>query len=166
MWCPSPPAMRFHDSVAPETASRLSTSAIGVRFQCEPVEPAMHLADVAGSEADACEALALCGQNAANPVRIGALAAWRHQFQRRVVEREQDAIGALAAVLPGRRARKQGLVSGRGRVDIAGENDDVIEAGDHGNRPRVFLAARTFSTPIAIAAVRCGILSALARCTM
>ena len=94
---------------------------------------------------------------------FGALAARRHQFQRRVVEREQDAVGALAAVLPGRRTGKQGLVGGGGRVDVAGENDDVVEAGDHGNSPRVFLAARTFSTPIAIAAVRCGILSALAR---
>ena len=35
-----------------------------------------------------------------------------------------------------------------------GEDDDVIEAGNHGKSPRVFLAARTFSTPIAIAAVR------------
>ena len=33
----------------------------------------------------------------------------------------------------------------------------------YGNSPRVVFAARTFSTPIAIAAVRCGILSALAR---
>ena len=42
----------------------------------------------------------------------------------------------------------------------------MIEPGDHGNSPRVFLAARTFSTPIAIAAVRCGILSAFARASI
>src|SRR5215204_3032596 len=126
----------------------------------------MRPGDVAGPEADACHALALCGQQGTNAIRIGVLAARRHQFQRRIVEREQNAVGALAAVLPGRRARKQGLVSGGGGIDVAGENDDVVEAGDHGNRPRVFLAARTFSTPIAIAAVRCGMLSALARVTM
>ena len=32
----------------------------------------------------------------------------------------------------------------------------MVEPSDHGNSPRVVLAARTFSTPIAIAAVRCG----------
>src|SRR4051794_24687832 len=126
----------------------------------------MHFGNVAGPEADACEPLALGRKHRTDSIRVGALAVRCHQFQRRVVEREKDAIGAIAAVLPGRRACKQGLVSGGGRVDIAGENDDMVQAGDHGNRPRVFLAARTFSTPIAIAAVRCGILSALARCTM
>ena len=42
----------------------------------------------------------------------------------------------------------------------------MVEPGDHGNSPRVFLAARTFSTPIAIAAVRCGTLSRSARATI
>jgi hypothetical protein len=136
------------------------------RLQRQPVEPAVCLGDVAGSKADARQPLALRGKHRTNTIRIRALAVRRHQFQRGVIEREQDAIGTMVAVLPGRRARKQRLVGRGRRMNVAGKNDDVIEADDHGNRPRVFLAARTFSTPIAIAAVRCGILSALARCTM
>jgi len=55
------------------------------------------------------------------------------------------------------------FVGGCALVDFGDENDEMIEPGDHGNSPRVFLAARTFSTPIAIAAVRCEILSVRAR---
>ena len=46
------------------------------------------------------------------------------------------------------------LLGADGGIYLAGENNKVIEARDYGNSPRVFLAARTFSTPIAIAAVR------------
>jgi hypothetical protein len=52
------------------------------------------------------------------------------------------------------RAGQQGLLGAGGGIYLAGENNKVIEARDYGNSPRVFLAARTFSTPIAIAAVR------------
>ena len=126
----------------------------------------MHFGDVGGAKADAGEPLALFGKHGANPVRGRAVAVGRHQLQRHVVEREQHALGAVAAASPRRRARKQRLIGGGAGLDIADQNDDVIEPGDHGNSPRVFLAARTFSTPIAIAAVRCGILSALARATI
>ena len=66
----------------------------------------------------------------------------------------------------GARAEQQSGRPWRPALISPTQNDDVVEAGDHGNSPRVFLAARTFSTPIAIAAVRCGILSALARATI
>src|SRR6185312_642793 len=96
----------------------------------------------------------------------GARPARRHQFDGDVVEREQHTVGARAAVSPGWRAAQQRLIVGGGHVDILDEDDDMIESGDHGKSPRVFLAARTFSTPMAIAAVRCGTLSALARATI
>ena len=78
----------------------------------------------------------------------------RHQLERHVVEREQYAVGAVAGVPPRRRAREQRLIGQFARRDIANQNDDMIEPGDHGKSPRVFFAARTFSTPIAMAAVR------------
>jgi hypothetical protein len=137
-----------------------------LRLQRQPIQPAMHFFDVAGAKTEARQSLALRGDDAADPVRGRALAARRHQLQRHVVEREQHAVGAVAAVAPRQCAREQGLVGSRSGFDIADENDDVIEPGDHGNSPRVFFAARTFSTPIAIAAVRWEIPSALARATI
>ena len=132
----------------------------------QPLQPAMHPADINGAKAQAGEPLALLRDNAANPIGGGAVAGGRQQLQRHVVEREQHAIGAVAAAAPRRRAREQRLVGRRGGGEVADQNDDVIEPADHGNSPRVFLAARTFSTPIAMAAVRCEMLSALERATI
>src|SRR5258706_1768635 len=126
----------------------------------------MHFRNVTGSKTDARQPLALLRNNRTNPIRGRAVAVGRHQLQRHVVEREQYAVGAVAGVPPRRRARKQRLIGQFGRRDIADQNDDVIEPGDHGKSPRVFFAARTFSTPIAIAAVRLEILSAFARITI
>ena len=126
----------------------------------------MHFRDVVGAKAEARQPLALFGDGRANPLRGSPLAARRHQFQRHIVEREQHPRGAAAAVSPRRRARQQRLAGGGTGLDIANENDDVIEPGDHGNSPRVVLAARTFSTPIAIAAVRWEMLSAFERITI
>src|ERR1700738_4112354 len=126
----------------------------------------MHLGDVTGSKTEAGEPLAPLGDGGANALRLRVLAVRRHQLQRDVVEREQRAVGAVAAVSPRRLPRKQRLIGCRSGFDIVHKHDDMVEPGDHGNSPRVFLAARTFSTPIAIAAVRCGILSALARASI
>ena len=46
------------------------------------------------------------------------------------------------------------------------EDDEKYFRGCHGKSPRIVFAARTFSTPIAIAAVRCGILSTFDRITI
>src|ERR1700723_3676099 len=126
----------------------------------------MHPGDVAGSKAEACEPLALLGEHATDSIRGRAIATGRHQLQRDVVEREQHALDAVVAALPRWRAREQGLIGGGARLDIADQNDDVIEPSDHGNSPRTVFAARTFSTPIAIAAVRCGIPSVFERATI
>ena len=158
--------VRFHDSVAPVIASRLSTSATGSGFSVSRSSRRCILAMSSVRKQRLASPSPCAASTARMRSAVCALAARRHQFQRHVVEREQHALGAVAAVLPGRRPREQRLVGGGSRRDVAGQNDDVIEAGDHGNSPRVFLAARTFSTPIAIAAVRCGILSALARVTI
>src|SRR5262249_35636937 len=109
------------------------------------------------------QALALFCQYRANALGALRFAFGRHQLQRDVVEREQRTGYTVAPVAPGWCAAEQYLVGGRARFDILGDNDDMVESGDHGNRPRVFLAARTFSTPIAMAAVRWGTLSVLAR---
>jgi hypothetical protein len=114
----------------------------------------MHFRNVTGPKTEARQPLALLRKDCANPVRSRAVAVGRHQLQCHVVECKQHAIGAVAGVPPRRRARKQGLISRFAGRDIADQNDDVIEPGDHGKSPRVFFAARTFSTPIAIAAVR------------
>ena len=95
--------VRFHDRVAPETESRLSTSATGSGFSATPVEPAMHLGDVAGAKADAGEPLAPDLDHVADAIGGHANAVRRHQLQRHVVEREQHAVGAVAAVSPRRR---------------------------------------------------------------
>ena len=126
----------------------------------------MHFGDIAGAKAKARQPLALLGEHAANPVGGRALAVGRHQLQRHVVEREQHSVGAVAGASPRRRAREQRLIGAAASPDVADQNDDVIEPGDHGNSPRVVLAARTFSTPIAIAAVRWEILSVFARITI
>src|SRR5204863_2901864 len=134
--------------------------------QRQAIEPPVQFCDVIRAEAEARQSLALFGQHGADTARRLAVAAGRHQLDRHVVEREQHAVGAIAAVLPGRRTAEQRLIGGGALLDVAGENDDVVEARDHGKSPRVFLAARTFSTPIAIAAVRCAMLSAFARCSI
>src|SRR5437660_8192505 len=126
----------------------------------------MHLRDVANAEADARKSLALHFDHAANAIRGLGSARRRHQLQRHVVEREQHGLPALGRALPRWRPREQRLVGRLTCPDIVDENDDVIETRDHGNSPRVFLAARTFSTPIAMAAVRCGILPALERASI
>src|SRR5262249_11331742 len=95
-----------------------------------------------------------------------AVAARRHQLQRHVVEREQHAVGTIAGAPPGWCTSKQRFIGGCTRLDVFEQDDDVVEPGDHGKSPRVAFAARTFSTPIAMAAVRCGILSALARASI
>ena len=128
----------------------------------------MHFGDVVGTKTKARQSFALIGEHAANAIRGGAVAARGHQFQRHIVEREQHALGAVAAGLPRWRAREQCLVGRRACPDVVDEDDDVIEpndcgTSDHGKSPRVVLAARTFSTPIAIAAVRWEMLSVLAR---
>src|ERR1700686_4937560 len=99
----------------------------------------------------------------ADALRRRRMAGRRHQLERHVVEGEQHGLGAIALASPGRRAAEQQFISVGAGLDIGKQHDEVVEAGDHGNSPRVFLAARTFSTPIAIAAVRCGTLSTLAR---
>src|ERR1700691_3406601 len=126
----------------------------------------MHPGDVGRSKAKTREPLALLGEHATESIRGRAIATGRHQLQRHVVEREQHALNAIVAALPRWRAREQRLVGGGARLDIADQNDDVIEPADHGNNPRTVFAARTFSTPIAIAAVRCGIPSAFERATI
>ena len=126
----------------------------------------MHPGDVGRSKADARKPVALRSQHCTDPVRGHAMAARRHQLQCHVVEREQHALDAVAAALPRRRAREQRLIGGGAGLDVVDQNDDVIQTVDHGNRPRVVFAARTFSTPIAIAAVRCGMLSTFARATI
>src|SRR6478736_9577972 len=125
----------------------------------------MHLRNVGGAKTDTGQALALLGNDRADPVRSHAETLGRHQLQRHVVKCEQHAVGAIAGAPPRRCAAKQRLVGRGGSPDIVDQKDDVIEPGDHGKSPRVFLAARTFSTPIAIAAVRWGTLSAFARIT-
>src|SRR5262249_20884683 len=134
-----------------------------LRLQRDPLQPPVHLRDIGGCEADAGEPLAARAYHVANAIGRNAELARCHQFQRHVIERERYALGAVAAVVPGRRAAEQRLVAGGALADVPYEDDDVVEANDHGNSPRVFLAARTLSTPMAIAAVRCGILSASAR---
>ena len=136
------------------------------RFQCKPIQPAMHLCDVAGSKADARQPLALLRNYGTNPLRGCTVAAGRHQLKRHVIQCEQDAVGAIAGVSPRRRPREQRLVGRQTRLDIAHQHDDMIDPADHGNSPRVVFAARTFSTPIAIAAVRWEILSAFERATI
>src|SRR6202046_5402249 len=126
----------------------------------------MHPGDLGRSKTDACEPVALFGEHATDSVRGRAIAARRHQLQRHVVEREQHALDPIVAALPRRRACEERLVGGGAGLDIADQHDDVIEPGDHGNSPRVFFAARTFSTPIAIAAVRWEMRSVLARATI
>src|ERR1700760_1350681 len=126
----------------------------------------MHFGDIGRPEADAREPLALFVDHGADTLRGLTVAFGRHQLQRRILKREQCAGGTIAGVFPGRRLRKQRLVGRDALLYISNENDDVIEPADHGKSPRVFLAARTFSTPIAIAAVRCGTLSARARASI
>ncbi len=118
-------------------ASRLSTSATGSGFRvsrssrrCIFAMSSVRKQRLANPSP--CAARTLRMRSALAPV-----AGRRHQFQRHVVEREQHAVGAVAAVLPGRRPRKQRLVRRLARRDIAGENDDMIETGNHGNSPRV-----------------------------
>src|SRR5438309_1704591 len=74
------------------TRDRVAASDLGdgLRLQRQPIEPAMRPGDVAGSEADARQPLALRGKHRANTVRIRGLAAWRPQFQPRVVELRTD----------------------------------------------------------------------------
>src|SRR3569833_2421846 len=126
----------------------------------------MHLADVRGRKADAGEPLAPRREDLANAIGAPTGAARRHQFERHVVEREQHAIGTVAGLSPGGLSRQQRLVGGHARVHVVQQDDDMVEPRDHGNSPLVFLAARTFSTPIAIAAVRCETFSLLTRFSM
>jgi hypothetical protein len=46
-----------------------------------------------------------------------------------------------------------------GMLETRGSADQL----NHGNNPRMFMALRPFSTPIAMAAIRCEILSVLER---
>ena len=88
--------------------------------------------DIAGAEAEARKPLALRDERAADALGGIVIAMRRHQFQRRVVEREQHAVGAVPAVAPGRRPREQRLVGGAGGGNVAGQDDDMIETGNHG----------------------------------
>jgi hypothetical protein len=105
----------------------------------------MHFRYVAGTETDAGQPLALFGKDLANPVRGGALAVRRHQFQRHVVERKQHAVRAVTGVSPCRRTRQQRLTGHRSDRDIADQHDDMIEPGDHRTRPRKVSMAGTCS---------------------
>ena len=130
--------VRFHDnSGASDVASRLSTWVIGSGFSVKrsslrcifamsPVRKQM-LASPSPRSAS----------NSTNPVCGGTVRpCGRHQLQRHVVEREQHPHGAIATVAPRRRARKQASDRRQRRgLDIADQNHDVIEPGDHGKRP-------------------------------
>ena len=122
--------------------------------------------DIADAEANAGKALAPDFHDAADALSRRRVACGRHQLERHVVEGEQHGFGAVDLAAPRRRAPEQQFIGFGAGLDIPKQHNEVVQAGDHGNSPRVFLAARTFSTPIAIAAVRCGILSALDRATI
>src|ERR1700722_1200792 len=101
--------------------------------------------DVASAKANAGEPLALLRDDLANPVRGRAVAMGRHQFQRHVVECEQHAVGAVTDISPRRHARQEGLVGHHTVSDIADQNNDVIEPGNHDESPKVTAVARIFS---------------------
>ncbi len=138
--------IRFHDRTAPVPASRLSASATGSGFSASRSSLRCSLATSwvrkhRLASPSPCSAMTARIRSA---VRAGSL--WRHQFQRHVVEREQHAVGAVTAVSPRRHARKQCLIGGgRGR-DIADQNDDMIEPGDHDKRPRMVVARIAISS--------------------
>ncbi|OPY97573.1 hypothetical protein A5906_35440 [Bradyrhizobium sacchari] len=102
-----------------------------VRPQGYPLKPAVHLGHVRDTKAQAGEHALLVVEQRAHAVGGDAEAARRHQLDRHVLEREQHPVGALARILPGRRASEQGLIGRLRRTDIPDQNDDVIEAGDH-----------------------------------
>src|SRR5436309_9789457 len=128
----------------------------------------MHPRDIGGRKANAGEPLALLVEYGTNAVGDCTIAVRRYQLQRHVIEREQHRCRAVANTAPRGCAREQSLMCSDAGLEIVDQNDNVIEPGNetHGNSPRVVLAARTFSTPIAIAAVRCGMPSVFARDTI
>src|SRR5581483_6857315 len=93
-----------------------------LRLQRHALEPAMHLADIRCRKADAGEPLAAGLDRLADAIARRTVAVRRHQFKRDVVEREQYAIGAVAAVAPGWRAAEQGLIRGGALADVLDEN--------------------------------------------
>ncbi|MGY4496735.1 hypothetical protein ACVWYH_000662 [Bradyrhizobium sp. GM24.11] len=86
---------------------------------------------VCDTKAQAGEHALLVVEQRTHPVSGRGKAARRHQFDGHVVEGEQHAVGALAGILPGRRAPQKRLIGRLGRTDILDQSDDVIEAGDH-----------------------------------
>ena len=104
-------ARRFGCSCAlpGQGGARRHVAAFGVSdrfgFQHQPIEPAVHLDDVAGSKAKARQPLALLGNDVTNALGGRAVAVGRHGFQRHVIEGEQDAVGAVADMAPPSRSR-------------------------------------------------------------
>ena len=163
----SPRGCASTTSVAPEIASRLSTSGTGSGFSASRSSRRCIFAMSLVRKQMLASPSPCVDQHRADAIGAVALAARRHQFQRHIVEREQHAR---------RRRRRHSATTAHARTASGRRRSPASispirtttwsSAGDHGNSPRVFLAARTFSTPIAIAAVRCGILSAFARATI
>ncbi|MEY9411422.1 hypothetical protein ABH989_005888 [Bradyrhizobium ottawaense] len=75
-----------------------------IRAQGHSLQPPLHPAHVCDTKAQAGEHALLVVEQRAHAIGRHAETARRHQFDRHVLEGEQHAVGALAGVLPGRRA--------------------------------------------------------------
>ena len=123
--------VRFQCRTAPLASSLLSTSATGSGFSATRSSRRCILPMSATRKHRLASTPRPGRQQRADAIRGARQAARRHQFDSHIVEREQHAVGALAGILPGRRAPEQRLIGRLGRTDIADQSDDMIEAGDH-----------------------------------
>jgi hypothetical protein len=116
----------------PQVPSRtLITRVPGLRPVREPIQPAVHLRDIVDAETNAGETLAGLRKDLANMVCRRGIAGRRHQFERCVVEGENDGVRAIARASPGGTAPEQDFASPGAGLDIADQYNHMVETADH-----------------------------------